>query len=162
MAETGTVLAAREGVVDVRMVRSDRCENCTACSAVKDDMVLRDVCDPFGSRPGDTVEVGFDAGARPLLLAIAYLVPVAGLAGGYAAGYFVGATVGGGRDAAGALGAMAGVVAGLVVARAGLRRVGVREGMRPRLRAIIARGLTQAEGGPPPGGSCDEAGGTDK
>lgn len=162
MAETGTVVAVREGAADVRMVRSDECENCTACSAVKDDMLLRDVYDPLGARQGDTVEVGFDSGARPLLLAIAYLVPVAGLAGGYAAGYFAGAAAGTGPDATGALGAMAGVVAGLVAARAGLRRVGVREGMRPRLRAIIARGLTQTEGGPPSGGSCDEAGGTDK
>lgn len=160
MAETGTVIAARDGVVDVRIEKTTACENCTACSVVEDDMVLRDVRDPLGAAVGDTVEVDFDPGARPLLLAVAYLTPVAGIAVGYALGAAAAAALGTDPDATGALCALAGAGAGLLAARSGLRRLGARSGMRPGLRAIIARGLVEAEGGPPPGGSRDDTGGT--
>lgn len=162
MAETGTVVAVRDGVVDVRIVKTAACENCTACSVVEDDMMLRDVIDRLGAGVGDTVEVDFDAGARPLLLAVAYVTPVLGIAAGYAAGAALGSALGGPADASGAIGALAGAAAGLLGAREGLRRLGARAGMRPGLRAIIARGLNEAEGGSSPGGPCDDTGGTEQ
>ena len=91
---------------------------------------------------GDEVTVEVPEAANVRAGVIVYVVPVAGLLLGYAAGALVGGAVGWNPDVLGAVGAVAAVSAGLLLLRRSGRSVLAGARYRPRVRAIIAPGLS--------------------
>ena len=95
-----------------------------------------------GARVGDEVTVEVPEAANVRAGVIVYVVPVAGLLLGYAAGALVGGAGGWNPDVLGAVGAVAAVSAGLLLLRRSGRSVLAGARYRPRVRAIIAPGLS--------------------
>lgn len=140
MIENGEVVRASDGSVDVRLVPSDACESCGACSAFGPDaMVMRDVADRTGARVGDVVEVEMPEGTRLRASLIGYGVPLLVLAGGYLAGVLLAGVVGTDPDLTGAVTAVISVALVLVWLRARGGSVMSHERFRPWVRAIIRR-----------------------
>jgi sigma-E factor negative regulatory protein RseC len=143
--ERGTVIAASEGSVDVRVAAGDACASCAACCHVdREGVTVVGARDGFGSKLGDEVEVEIPEGADTRAGIIVFILPAVGLLAGYAGGYLAALTLGVTPDVGGAVGAVAAVVAALLVLRARGRDALSGERYRPRVRAIIAPGLPPA------------------
>jgi sigma-E factor negative regulatory protein RseC len=139
--ESGTVVRASDGSVDVRVESSDHCEACGMCeSAGENQMLLLDVQDDVGAGLGDRVDVEVPDGSRLRGTMIGYGVPVLVLALGYLAGFLLGGAVGTDPDLTGAVTAVAAVVAVLVWLRRHGAGIMSAERFRPKVRAIIRRG----------------------
>lgn len=140
MIERGIVVGSGAEGVSVRVEASEACGGCGHCGRSGSGMLMTDVLDALGARPGDTVEVELSAKGNMLAGVFVYALPVAGLLLGYVLGWLAGPRLGAQADAAGALGALA--VAG--AALAGGRKLGSgalsSERYRAKVRAIIARG----------------------
>jgi sigma-E factor negative regulatory protein RseC len=145
--ERGTVIAASDGAVDVRVAAGAACASCGACCHVdKDGVTIEGARNALGAAVGDRVEVEIPEGADTRAGVIVFIVPAVGLLAGYAGGYLAGLALGVTPDLAGAVGAVAAIIAALLVLRARGRDALSDERYRPRVRAIIAPGLTAAPG----------------
>jgi len=143
--ERGTVIAASEGSVDVRVASGAACASCGACCHVdKDGVTIEGARNRLGAGIGDEVEVEIPEGADTRAGIIVFLVPAAGLLAGYAGGYLAALQLGVTPDLGGAVGAVSAIVAALLVLRARGRDALSDERYRPRVRAIIAPGLSAA------------------
>ena len=143
--EHGTVIAASEGSVDVRLAGGSACESCGACCHVdRDGVTVEGAANKLGAAVGDQVEVEIPEGSDTRAGVIVFIVPAVGLLVGYLVGYLVARAVGVTGDLGGAIGAVAAVVVALLVLRARGRDALSDERYRPRVRAIIAPGLTAA------------------
>jgi len=143
--ERGTVIAASEGSVDVRLAGGSACESCGACCHVdRDGVTVEGAANKPGAVVGDQVEVEIPEGSDTRAGVIVFIVPAVGLLAGYLAGYLVARAVGVTGDLGGAIGAVTAVVVALLVLRARGRDALSDERYRPRVRAIIAPGLTAA------------------
>ena len=143
--ERGTVIAASEGSVDVRLEGGAACESCGACCHVdRDGVTVEGAADRLGAAVGDEIEIEIPEGADTRAGLIVFIIPAVGLLAGYLVGYLVARAVGFAGDTGGAIGAVAAIVAALLVLRARGRGALSDERYRPRVRAIIAPGLTAA------------------
>jgi sigma-E factor negative regulatory protein RseC len=139
--ERGTVTAAGDGAVDVRVQATAACENCSACCRVdKDGVTVEGARDPLGAAVGDLVEVEIPEGADTRAGVLVFILPVLGLLVGYAIGAAVSTALGQAPDLGGAIGAVLAIAVALVVVRVRGRAV-PDERFRPVVRAIIARNL---------------------
>lgn len=102
MAESGLVVAVRDGVVDVAMEPGEACSKCGACSASGNRMVLSDVPTSMPLAVGDRVEVDVPEAARTRARVLVFVVPVIVLVIGYLAGFLLGSRLGISADSAGA------------------------------------------------------------
>jgi positive regulator of sigma E activity len=126
----------------------------------RDGLTIEGALDRLGARVGDEVEVEIPEGADMRAGIVVYVLPVAALLGGYLLGNLAGAATGLPPDTTGAAGAVMGVSAGLLLMRYRGRAAASPQRLRPRVRAIIAPGLSAApqdpgriEDDPPRGGS---------
>ncbi len=151
MIERGEVIGSGKGSVDVRMEAgsSEACAECGHCSRVdKDGLVISDVDDAgVGASVGDVVEVEIPPGTDVRAGLIVYILPVVTLLVGYGVGRIVAAMAGWSYDATGAIFGILGVVAGMMLMRGRARRLFSSERFRPKVRAIITRGLAAEPGG---------------
>jgi positive regulator of sigma E activity len=135
MIERGTVIAASEGSVDVRVAAGSACESCGACCHVdKDGVTIEGARNAVGAAVGDEVEVEIPEGADTRAGIIVFVLPAVGLLAGYGGGYLAALTLGVTPDLGGAVGAVAAVVAALLVLRARGRDALSGERYRPRAR----------------------------
>jgi positive regulator of sigma E activity len=103
--ERGTVIAASEGLVDVRMAGGSACESCGACCHVdRDGVTIEGARNKLGAAVGDEVEVEVPEGADTRAGVIVFLVPAAGLLVGYLVGYLAARALGLTGDLGGAPG----------------------------------------------------------
>lgn len=145
IVERGIVRKASGGVVDVRVSGGAACASCGACCHVdKDGVTIEGALDPLGARVGDEVDVEIPEGADTRAGIIVFVAPAVGLLAGYVGGFLAARTLGITPDVGGAVGAVAAVVAALLVLRARGREALSDERYRPRVRAIIAPGLSAA------------------
>lgn len=143
--ERGIVKSASGGVVDVRVSGGAACASCGACCHVdRDGVTIEGVLDSLGAKVGDEVEVEIPEGADTRAGIIVFIAPAVGLLAGYLGGFLAARTLGITPDVGGAVGAVAAVVAALLVLRARGRDALSDERYRPRVRAIIAPGLSAA------------------
>lgn len=147
MREQGTVIAARDGAVDVRLSPSDACASCGACAAADGASVLEGVPDSFGAGVGDIVEIEVPEQARTRARFVVLGLPILGLLGGYLAGFLLGEGIGISPDGLGAVTALTSVfVVMLWFPRMSARRE-ADERYRVRVRAIIAHAATPSDEG---------------
>lgn len=143
IVERGTVTAASGGLVNVRVAAGSACGNCSACCHVdRDGTTVEGARDTFGAVVGDEVEVEIPEGTDTRAGLIVFILPAAGLLAGYAGGYLAGLTLGVAPDTAGAVGAVAAIAGAFLALRARGRDALSDERFRPRVRAIIAPGLS--------------------
>ena len=137
--ERGTVIAAREGAVDVRVQGGAACQNCSACCRVdRNGVTIENARDALGAAVGDSVEVEIPEGADARAGVLVFVLPVVGMLVGYGIGAMIATAVGWVPDAGGAIGAVAAILAALIVLRFTGRRQ-PDERFRPVVRAIIPR-----------------------
>ena len=145
IVERGIVQAASAGSVDVRVSGGSACESCGACCHVdRDGVTIEGAIDTFGASVGDEVEVEIPEGADTRAGVIVFIVPAVGLLAGYLAGAMIASALGLNADLGGAVGAVAAIVTALLVLRVRGRQALSGERYRPRVRAIIAPGLSAA------------------
>ena len=145
VVERGIVTVASEGAVDVRVSGGSACESCGACCRVdRDGVTIEGALDSLGATVGDEVEVEIPEGADTRAGLIVFIVPAVGLLAGYLGGYLVAQALGFTPDLGGAVGAVAAIVAALLVLRARGGEALSGDRYRPRVRAIIAPGLSAA------------------
>lgn len=145
VTERGTVIAVSAGTVDVRVAAGDACASCAACCHVdRDGVTIEGARNKVGAAMGDMVEVEIPEGSDTRAGVIVFLVPAVGLLAGYAVGYLIAGALSVTPDVGGAIGAVAAIVASLLVLRARGREALSDERYRPRVRAIIAPGLSAA------------------
>lgn len=137
--ERGTVVAVRDGAVDVRVQGGTACDNCSACCRVdKNGVTIENARDTSGAAIGDSVEVEIPAGADARAGVLVFILPVVGMFVGYGIGATVATLLGGVADVGGAIGAVAAIGSALLVLR--MRgRMAPDERFRPFVRAIISR-----------------------
>ncbi len=141
--ESGEVVAVEPGLVDVRVARTDACEQCSHCSKVdKDGMLITGVSNSIGASRGDIVEVEIPAGTDIRAGIYAYVLPVVALLLGYAVGFVLGQSLGWDPDLTGAVLGIAGAIGGMTYMRTGARKVLESERFRPKVRAIMAPART--------------------
>ena len=140
MRERGTVVAVRDGAVDVAIVARPECDTCGACAeGAAGTRLLEGAVDRIGVRVGDTVEVETPVTASVRARRWVYVFPVACLALGYGVGHVTGAWLGIAPDVTGAI---TGIAAG-AAALGFLSRVSKRfehAGERPEVRSVDTRG----------------------
>ncbi len=145
MRERGTVVAASEGTVDVRMVVSSACGGCTLCSMrAGGETVMRGVRDALGARVGDTVEVEIPDAVTPRAAVAVFVAPVVALFAGYLAGFLLGGWAGLDGDRTGTLTAVTAGAIAIAGARFANGRLVRSERFSPSTGAIIARGPERA------------------
>jgi sigma-E factor negative regulatory protein RseC len=144
--ERGVVIAVAGDAADVRVSSGVGCEGCKSecCRVDKDGLVVEGALNEPGANAGDEVEVVVPEGADVRAGLVVYILPVAALLVGYLAGNLLGGAAGASRDATGAVGAVLAVSAGLLLLRMRGRSVLRGARYRPRVRAIIAPGLSPA------------------
>jgi positive regulator of sigma E activity len=125
LTETGRVVAAREGSVEVRLSYSPKCVRCGLCAGAGDNSMRVKVKGVDGLAPGQLVRLTFPYRARWTPILFVFALPLALF---FAAG--IAATLAADRtalpQAAGAVAAiaagMAGLAAGVMIARRRERR----------------------------------------
>jgi positive regulator of sigma E activity len=143
--ERGRVSAVSDGAVDVRVTGDTACASCGACCHVdRDGVTIEGALDAFGASVGDEVEVEIPEGADTRAGVIVFILPAVGLLAGYLAGSLIAGALGFVPDIGGAVGAVLAIVTALLVLRARGRSALSGERYRPRVRAIIAPGLSAA------------------
>lgn len=145
ITERGIVTAASATGVDVRVSGDSACANCGACCHVdRDGVTIEGALNDLGAKVGDDVEVEVPEGADTRAGIIVFIVPAVGLLLGYLVGALVAGALGLTPDLGGAVGAVAAIITAMLVLRARGRSALSAERYRPRVRAIIAPGLTAA------------------
>jgi sigma-E factor negative regulatory protein RseC len=143
-SERGLVIAVDGDSADVRVSAGVGCEGCKGdcCRVDKDGVVVEAALNEPGARVGDEVEVVIPEGTDVRAGLVVYVLPVVALLLGYLAGNLIGTAAGVNADAAGAIGAVLMVSAGLLLLRVRGRSALREARFRPRVRAIIAPGLS--------------------
>jgi len=134
-SEEGIVTEVRGASAQVRTVKSEACEACSAKGFCHDggrDMLVT-ALNVARARPGDRVRLEIATGAFVKVMFLLYIVPVAALA----AGALVGLALGG--DGAAAMGAIVGFALAVVFVRARGRRMGSMDVYQPRIVKVVRR-----------------------
>jgi len=141
MIERGTVVAVRQGEVDIAMMPGSECGECTACSGAGGVKLLEHVAVDQAVSVGDVLEIETPDATRTKARAIVFATPVVALVIGYAIGSAFAGVVHVRPDT---LGAVVALTCG-AAAFAGVARFGSRYASEGRVSVRVHAIIAQAE-----------------
>ena len=90
MENLGTVVAAENDIVTVKIIRKSECKGCGTCKMFGSQEILIKAKNTANARIGDTVQISEEAGAFVKALGFLYGIPFAALIAGFFAGSHAG------------------------------------------------------------------------